>query len=250
MSMLNRLRAVMVLAMAPFLTIFCSLLVLIGRGVFRIPVVTIQASPRFWGKVITVASGVKVKVEGVERLDHGKPYIFVANHQSQFDIFVLDGYFDMDFRWLAKKELFRIPFFGWAMLLAGSIPVDRSHGRKALKSLDQAAKRIAAGASVIIFPEGTRSPDGQLQPFKAGGMQLAIRSGVELVPVAIKGTREILPKGKLLSKPGKVLIRVGEPVSSRNFTNKQKQELAELMHDRVAALLASSSSESGEAQAS
>jgi len=250
MSMLNRLRAVMVLALAPFLTIFCSLLVLIGRGIFRIPVVKIQASPRLWGKVITAASGVKVRVEGLERLDHGKPYIFVANHQSQFDIFVLDGYFDMDFRWLAKKELFRIPFFGWAMLLAGSIPVDRSHGRQALKSLDQAAKRIAAGASVIIFPEGTRSPDGKLQPFKAGGMQLAIRSGVELVPVAIMGTREILPKGKLLSRPGRVLIRVGEPVASRDFTSKQKQELAELMHERVAALLAGSISEAGEAQAS
>jgi len=250
MSMLNWLRAVTVLALAPFLTIFCSLLVLIGRGLFRIPVVTIQASPRFWGKVITAASGVKVRVEGLERLDRTRPYIFVANHQSQFDIFVLDGYFDMDFRWLAKKELFRIPFFGWAMLLAGSIPVDRSHGRQALKSLDQAAKRIAAGASVIIFPEGTRSPDGKLQPFKAGGMQLAIRSGVELVPVAIMGTREILPKGKLLSRPGRVLIRVGEPVASRDFTSKQKQELAELMHERVAALLAGSISEAGEAQAS
>jgi len=247
--MLNRLRAVMVLAMAPFLTIFCSLLVLIGRGIFRIPVVKIQASPRFWGKVITAASGVKVRVEGLERLDRSRPYIFLANHQSQFDIFVLDGYFDIDFRWLAKKELFRIPFFGWAMLLAGSIPVDRSHGRQALKSLDQAAQRIAAGASVIIFPEGTRSPDGKLQPFKAGGMQLAIRSGVELVPVAIMGTREILPKGKLLSRPGKVLIRIGEPVSSRDFTSKQKHELAELMHDRVAALLAGASSESGKPQA-
>jgi 1-acyl-sn-glycerol-3-phosphate acyltransferase len=173
----------------------------------------------------------------------------VANHQSQFDIFVLDGYFDMDFRWLAKKELFRIPLFGWAMLLAGSIPVDRSHGRQALKSLDQAAKRIAAGASVIIFPEGTRSPDGKLQPFKAGGMQLAIKSGVELVPMAIIGTHEILPKGKILSRPGQVLIRVGEPVASRDFTTKQKQELAELLHDRVAALMAGVASEVGETQA-
>ena len=238
MSMLNWFRAVMVLALAPFLTIFCSLLVLIGRGLLRIPVVKIQAAPRFWAKVISAASGVKVRVEGLERLDRTRPYIFVANHQSQFDIFVLDGYFDIDFRWLAKKELFRIPFFGWAMLLAGSIPVDRSHGRQALKSLDAAAQRIAAGASVIIFPEGTRSQDGKLQPFKAGGMLLAIKSGVELVPVAIMGTREILPKGRLLARPGRVLIRVGQPVASRDFTTRQKQELAELMHARVAALLA------------
>jgi 1-acyl-sn-glycerol-3-phosphate acyltransferase len=210
---------------------------LIGRGLLRIPVVTIQAVPRFWGRMISTWSGVQVRVEGLKQLDRSKPYIFVANHQSQFDIFVLDGFLPMDFRWLAKKELFRIPFFGWAMLLAGSIPIDRSHGRQALKSLDEAAKRIAAGASVIIFPEGTRSPDGKLQPFKAGGMQLAIKSGVELVPMAISGTHEVLPKGKILSRPGQVVIRLGMPVDSREFSMKEKQALAELLHDRVAFLL-------------
>ncbi|NTV14877.1 MAG: 1-acyl-sn-glycerol-3-phosphate acyltransferase [Desulfobulbaceae bacterium] len=187
--------------------------------------------------MLTTWSGVKVKVEGLEHLERGKPYIFVANHQSQFDIFVLDGFLEMDFRWLAKKELFRLPFFGWAMLLAGSIPVDRSHGRRAVKSLDEAAKRIAAGASVIIFPEGTRSQDGKLQPFKAGGMQLAIKAGVELVPMAITGTHQVLPKGKILSRPGQVVIRLGTPVDSRVFSAKEKQALAELLHDQVAFLL-------------
>lgn len=234
---MNRLPALLVLLIAPFLTLACSLAVLIGRGLLRIPVVKIQAVPHFWGWLITTWSGVSVKVEGLERLDCSKPYIFVANHQSQFDIFVLDGFLDIDFRWLAKKELFRLPFFGWAMLLAGSIPVDRSHGRKALKSLDEAANRIAAGASVVIFPEGTRSPDGQLQPFKAGAMQLAIKSGVELVPMAISGTYEVLPKGKILARPGKVVIRLGMPVDSREFSSKEKQALAELLHDRVALLL-------------
>ena len=234
---MNRLRAFLVLLVAPFLTIACSLAVLIGRGLMRISVSKIQAVPHFWGRMLTIWSGVRVRVEGLEHLDRTKPYIFVANHQSQFDIFVLDGFLDMDFRWLAKKELFRIPFFGWAMLLAGSIPVDRSHGRQALKSLDQAAKRIAAGASVIIFPEGTRSPDGKLQPFKAGGMQLAIKSGVELVPMAITGTHQVLPKGRILSRPGQVVIRLGLPVDSREFSAKEKQALAELLHDRVAFLM-------------
>ncbi len=234
---MNNLRSLLVLLIAPFLTLACSLAVLIGRGLLRVPVVKIQAVPRFWGWLISTWSGVQVRVEGLKQLDPSKPYIFVANHQSQYDIFVLDGFFPMDFRWLAKKELFRLPFFGWAMLLAGSIPVDRSHGRQALKSLDEAAKRIAAGASVIIFPEGTRSPDGKLQPFKAGGMQLAIKSGVELVPMAISGTHEVLPKGKILSRPGKVVIRLGMPVDSRDYSTKDKQALAELLHDRVAFLL-------------
>ena len=234
---LNHLRALLVLLSAPFFTAACSLAVLIGRGVLRIPVVKIQAVPHFWGRMITTWSGVRVRVEGLERLDRSKPYIFVANHQSQFDIFVLDGFLDIDFRWLAKKELFRVPLFGWAMLLAGSIPVDRSHGRQAIKSLDEAAKRIAAGASVVIFPEGTRSPDGKLQPFKAGGMQLAIKSGVELVPLAITGTHQVLPKGKILIRPGRVVIRVGTPVDSRDYGSKEKQALAELLHDRVAFLM-------------
>ncbi len=234
---MNRLRAILVLLVVPLLTIACSLAVLIGRGLLRIPVGKIQAVPHFWGWFLTTASGVKVRVEGLERLDRSRPYIFVANHQSQFDIFVLNGFLDIDFRWLAKKELFRLPLFGWAMLMSGSIPVDRSHGRKALKSLDEAAKRIAAGASVVIFPEGTRSPDGKLQSFKAGGMQLAIKSGVELVPMAITGTHEVLPKGKILIRPGKVVIRLGLPVDSREFSAKEKQALAEFLHDRVAFLL-------------
>ena len=236
-SPLNRLRAVLVLLVAPFLTLACSLAVLVGRGLLRIPVGRIQAVPRFWGRMISIWSGVEVRVDGLEQLDRSKPYIFAANHQSQFDIFVLAGFLDVDFRWLAKKELFRLPFFGWAMLLAGSIPVDRSHGRQAMKSLDRAARRIADGASVIIFPEGTRSPDGRLQPFKAGGMQLAIKSGVELVPMAITGTHEVLPKGKFFSRPGKVVIRLGTPVDSRDFGPKEKQALAELLHERVAVLL-------------
>ena len=124
------------------------------------------------------------------------------------------------------------------MRLAGYIPVDRSHGRKALKSLDEAAKRIADGTSVIIFPEGTRSPDGKLHDFKPGAMVLAIKAGVPLVPVAILGTYVVLPKGKLLAKPGKVEIRVGEPIETRGYTVKQKQELAELIHSRVAELMA------------
>lgn len=240
---LNRLRAVLVLLVAPFFTTLCSLAVLIGRVLLRISEVKIQAVPCFWGRMLTVWSGVAVRVEGLEQLDRAKPYIFVANHQSQFDIFVLGGFLGMDFRWLAKKELFRIPLFGWAMLVSGSIPVDRSHGRQAVKSLDEAAKRIAAGASVVIFPEGTRSPDGRLQPFKAGGMQLAIKAGVELVPVAIVGTRQVLPKGQFLSRPGRVVIRVGAPVASRGFTAKDKQALAELLHDRVGALLCQDNSQ-------
>jgi 1-acyl-sn-glycerol-3-phosphate acyltransferase len=182
-------------------------------------------------------SGVSVSIVGQELLEQGSPYIFAANHQSQFDIFVLQGYLGWDFRWLAKLELFKIPVFGQAMQLAGYIPVDRAHGRKALKSLDQAARRIADGASVVIFPEGTRSQDGQLGRFKAGAMVLAIKAGVPVVPVAIVGTHQVLPKGRLLVRPGQVEIRLGEPIPTSEYTVKQKQELADRLQGMVAELL-------------
>jgi 1-acyl-sn-glycerol-3-phosphate acyltransferase len=123
------------------------------------------------------------------------------------------------------------------MRRAGYIPIDRSHGRQAIKSLDEAAVKIGAGTSVIIFPEGTRSPDGKLHEFKAGAMLLAIKSGVPVVPVAIIGTYEILPKGKLLMKPGKVLIRIGQPIETKSYGSKDKHQLAQALHDEVGKLL-------------
>lgn len=235
--MFNLLRGVLVLALAPLLTGLVSVTAIVMVVVFRRSAAEVQFLPRALGRVVAKLSGVRVSMRGAGLLEQGRPYIFAANHQSQFDIFVLQGYLGFDFRWLAKLELFKIPVFGKAMALAGYIPVDRAHGRKALQSLDEAARRIAGGASVIIFPEGTRSPDGRLGQFKAGAMVLAIKAGVPVVPVAIVGTHQVLPKGRLLVRPGRVEIRVGEAIATSDYTVKQKQELAERLQARVAELL-------------
>lgn len=224
----------------PLSTFLTSLLVILFLVILRGSAQKAQVLPRTWAKIILAAGGVKVKVEGLHNIDKGGPYIFAANHQSQFDIFAMQGCFDFDFRWLAKKELFQIPLFGRAMQLAGYISIDRSHGREALKSLQEAAERIAAGTSVILFPEGTRSLDGKLHDFKSGGMVLAIKSGVPLVPVGISGTYEILPKGRLLAKPGHVIIRVGKPIETRQFSAGQKHELAAKIQSEVARLISGS----------
>lgn len=237
MKLINLLRGVTALAVAPLLTFFVSLAAIIYLVVFRVSAARVQWLPRWWGRIILALAGVRVRVEGLEHITPKQPYIFAANHQSQFDIFAMQGYFDFDFRWMAKKELFQVPLFGPAMRLAGYIAIDRSHGREALKSLHLAAERIASGTSVILFPEGTRSVDGRLQPFKTGGMVLAIKSGVPLVPVAISGTHAVLPKGKLLARPGRVVIRVGTPIETKGLTNADKQQLAQRLHDEVAALL-------------
>ena len=237
MKLFQVARSVIGLVMAPLLTFVASVIAIIYGGVLRAPAEKLQWVPRIiWARFLCWIIGVTVEVRGLEKIDLSRPYIFAANHQSQFDIFALQGYSGFDFRWMAKKELFRIPLFGWGMKLAGYIPVDRSGGKKALKSLDEAAQRIAGGTSVIIFPEGTRSRDGEIHPFKAGGMVLAIKSKVPLVPVAIHGTYEVLPKGKLLAKPGNVIIIIGDPIETAGYTKKQKQELAERLHDAVLAL--------------
>jgi len=235
--MVTLLRGVLVLLLAPILTGLVSISAIIMVLIFRRSEAEIQVLPRTLGRVVAWLSGVSVSLTGSELLEPGVSYIFAANHQSQFDIFALQGYLGFDFRWLLKLELFKIPVFGKAMQLAGYIPVDRAHGRKALQSLDEAARRIAGGTSVAIFPEGTRSPDGRLGQFKAGAIVLAIKAGVPVVPVAIIGTHQVLPKGRLLVRPGRVEIRVGAPIATREYTVKQKQELTELLQDKVAELL-------------
>ncbi len=237
MKAIHLLRALVFLLLAPLATLAVSLAALVAIVLLNRPARSVTAMVSFWGRFLCRLAGVRVRVEGLENLEPGRPVILAANHQSQFDIMALQGYLDADFRWMAKEELFRVPVWGTAMRRAGYIPVDRSHGKAAMKSLVEAARRIAEGTSVIIFPEGTRSPDGRLQPFKAGAMVLAIKAGVPLVPVAISGTHRILPKGKLLAQPGRATIRVGKPLSTEGYTSKDKQKLAERLEREVAALL-------------
>ena len=237
MSPIQFARGSCTLLLAPFFTLIVSLLSLVDLLWGRKSEVKAQVFPRYWGRALCWLAGVRVKVEGVENIDPGQTYIFAGNHCSQYDIFAFQGYFPHDFRWIAKKELFRIPIFGQAMHRVGYIPIDRSHGRQALKSLDQAAGRIAAGSSVLIFPEGTRSANGQLQDFKTGAVLLAIKAGVPIVPLGFNGSYEVLPKGRLLPRSGEIVIRIGPPISTTHYKMGDKQALALELHTAVAQLL-------------
>jgi 1-acyl-sn-glycerol-3-phosphate acyltransferase len=231
------IHGVFALIAAVIATLVFSLQALLYVFVFRTSEDTAQVAPTNWARAILAAAGVKVKIEGLEKLEKGRSYIFMGNHQSQFDIFCVQGHLNWNLRWLAKKELFDIPLFGAALRKTGSIPVDRSNGRKALKSLAEAAKRIQAGCSVIVFPEGTRSADGKLQTFKSGGMILAIKARVEVVPIAICGSRAILAKGEILPRSGTVTLRIGDPINVEGYGLKQKTELAGMLQDKVQDLL-------------
>ena len=237
MSLLQFIRAILAYLTIPPLTVAVCLGAIADVHWFRKSKTQAQVFPRTWGKLLCRIANIKVRVEGQEYLDPDKPYIFVGNHASMADIMSFSGYISHDYRWIAKKELFAIPIFGSGMRAVDYISIDRSRGREAVKSLNDAAKRIADGASVILFPEGTRSADGRLQPFKTGAIMLALKAGVDVVPVGFNGTHQALPKGKLLSRGGNVVLRIGTPISTKDFKAQDKQMLAGILHQKVAGLL-------------
>ena len=167
---------------------------------------------RYWARWSLFCANVKVRVEEEENLPQG-PAIYMPNHVSHFDVLAILGYLNVQFRWTVKKELFRIPLFGLAMKRAGYIRIDRSDHQKAVQSMEEAAEKIKSGSSIVIFPEGTRSRDGNLQyPFKKGGFHLALQSGVPVVPVAVLGSRVVLPRHSKKVTPGTITMRIGKPI--------------------------------------
>ena len=186
-----------------------------------------------WAKILLLICDTKVKVIGEENLLRGKPQIFMANHQSDFDILISLAYIPVQFRWIAKKELFAIPIFGAAMRSAGYIEIDRSDRGKAIHSIEEAALSIQRGKSIMTFPEGTRSRDGEIKSFKQGTFHLAIKSGVPIVPVSIIGSGKIMPKRSLRIKPGQIKMVIGKPIEVENFYIEKRQELIEKVRNEI-----------------
>lgn len=197
----------------------------IGRALVGADQEALHRIAQRWGRSILRVSGVEVRVVGQEHLASGRSFILMPNHQSHFDIPVLLGCLDTQFRWLAKAELFKIPIFGRAMHGCGYISIDRSNREAAFASIRQAAEAIRGRASVLIFPEGTRSQDGRLLPFKKGGFVLAVDSKVPILPIGIYGTGDILPKKHLLLAPRPVVLWIGAPIETTGYRRETKDAL-------------------------
>jgi 1-acyl-sn-glycerol-3-phosphate acyltransferase len=192
---------------------------------------------RLWGWLILRANGVKVQLTGLENVDPARPCIYMCNHQGNFDIFALLACLPMQFRWVAKVELFRIPILGWAMSTAGYISLDRSRRKMAYRSMEIAARKIKEGTSVVIFPEGSRSFDGALQPFMNGGFTLAIKAGVPICPITIDGTWSIMPRTTLRIKRGNIRITMHRLIETANLTMRDRMPLREKVKERIRATL-------------
>jgi len=186
-----------------------------------------------WAKVILRASGVSVTLRAEKDLDRTRPYIYMTNHQSYFDILALLACLPTDFKFIMKEELMRIPLLGLAMRQVGYIGIDRTDPRKAVRGMNRAVERIRKGSSVVLFPEGTRSVDGRLQAFKRGGFNLAIRAGCDIVPVAISNSYRIVPKGSLRINRGRFLLHIGTPISTMPYNRRNVNELMQKVREAI-----------------
>lgn len=196
------------------------------------------AIARHWAKALLVVSFVRLRVQGLDKIDPKGSYVFVSNHLSYMDTPCILATIPVQFRFMAKKGLFKIPFLGYHLARAGHIGVPRDNPREAIKAMSDAGRIIRErGISVLIFPEGGRAADTRLQPFKEGAFYIAINSGVPVVPVALAGTEKVLPFGSSTVSPAVVHMKIGDPISTVGMTTKDRALLAQQSYEQIAEML-------------
>ena len=187
-----------------------------------------------WCKLIAVTAGAKVRVHGAEHIKPDVSYVFLSSHQSYMDITAMLGYLPAQLRIAAKKSLFKIPFMGWHLSRAGHIPIDRKSSENAIAAMQKAADFLRDGVCVFLYPEGTRSRDGHLQPFKKGGFKLALQAGAPIIPVTIIGSREVLPVDSIIFRPGPVEMHVDAPIPTKGLGEGDLDDLMQQVWDAMA----------------
>ena len=190
------------------------------------PANSVWVARRIWSPVLLWAGGAKLEVLGQENVDPKRPTIYVANHQSAIDIPAHFMAVPIPFRYVAKSQLKWVPFIGWYLALAGHVFVNRSNRAKAIASLDAAAAKIRGGTSIFLYPEGTRSPDNRILPFKKGPFALALKARVPICPVTIEGSGKLMPKSTWNITPGPVRVRIGKPIDTTGFAENDREGLA------------------------
>jgi len=193
-----------------------------------------HANSRAWARVVLFICGIKVKVKGLEKINRTRNYIYVANHASMFDIPAIIAGIPDQIRIVYKKELERIPVFGWGLKWGSYVGIDRRGGTEALKSLEEAAQKTRSGASVLLYAEGTRTMDGKLQPFKRGAFHLAVKAGVSVVPLTVNGSFNILRKHSIVVRPGTVELVLESPIELQGRNGKDTElRLMEEVHTAI-----------------
>lgn len=225
-----------------FIAVFLSLYTVVaGIPLLLYTVISRNPNALYWGGVRGVrffvrAVGVKFRVKGLERIPPGT-CLFVANHTSSADAPAVVGAIPRRIAILLKRSLFSVPIVGAAFRLAQFIPVDRAKHEEAIAALEKATQALKDGQAFLIYPEGTRSPDGRLQEFKKGAVVMAIKAGVPIVPMACSGAQRVMEKRSLIVRPGEILVEFLEPIDASQYSLERREELKERVHDAIAAAL-------------
>jgi 1-acyl-sn-glycerol-3-phosphate acyltransferase len=225
---------------AIFICTFLPLYALLaGPPLLLYTLISRNPNPLYWGGVKGIVYlmrmvGVKVRIVGRERIPAGA-CLFVANHTSSADAPAIVGAIPRRVAILLKESLFKWPIAGQAFTLAGFIPVKRSERESAIASVDKATQSMRDGQSFLIYPEGTRSPDGRLQTFKKGAVVMALKAGVPIVPIACSGAHKVMRKRSLKIYPGEILVEFLKPIEASQYSFEQRDELNDLVHDTMAA---------------
>ena len=232
------MRTALVYLTMTVLTVVFGIIVLVATmlGAPVAPGGFLERLPAVWARWTLRVAGVRIRVNNPQLIAHGEPRVYVGNHVSWFDVFALAAVLTR-WRYMAKKELFRIPIFGPAVARVAGIFIDRQNRKAAFDAYAEAADRIRTGLSVIVFPEGTRGRSYALRPFKKGPFVLAITAGVPVVPVVVHGTREVQAKGERRVRPGLVDVTLLEPIPTAGLTYEDRDRLMRATWDRMAALL-------------
>ena len=187
----------------------------------------------YWAKCWCWLAFVRVSVRGRENIKIGRSYVFVANHQSAYDIFSIYDFLNHQFRWMMKKSLERIPLVGYACRVAGHIYVDKHSPAAVRQTMETAEKRLSGGMSVVVFPEGSRTKDGHIHGFRRGAYMLAMEFGLPVVPVTVDGAYDVLPTNALLMRPGRITLTIHKPLEA----GEQGHDLQQLMEQSRQAII-------------
>lgn len=193
--------------------------------------------PHFWAQAICILTLVRVKVIGREHISTKQSYVFVANHQGAYDIFSIYGYLGHNFRWMMKKSLEKIPLVGYCCRVSGHIYVDNSTPTAIKQTMETAEKRLAGGMSVVVFPEGARTPDGKLHRFKRGAYTLATEFGLPVVPITIDGAYKVMPRTTMIPHWGTIRLTIHEPILAPEGGKHDLMDLMEKSREAIASAL-------------
>jgi 1-acyl-sn-glycerol-3-phosphate acyltransferase len=209
---------------AAIATIFLGIPVMIAGLLSRTGNLAFSIS-KLWAYTMLAISFVRTEIKNKNKIQPGTSYIIISNHQSLYDIIALVTALGIQYRWFIKKEVLKIPIFGYALYATRNIFIDRANTASAIESINKGIDRLPRGVSVMVFAEGTRSPDGHIHEFKKGGFVTAVRRKIPILPVTVNGSRRVLPKGSLVVKPGKIQVVIGDPIDTSGYTTDIVQEL-------------------------